>query len=622
MAGEDGYDAPGDVVDLGIPGLGPAVEAARGGFATVYRAEQAAFRRTVAVKVLDRRLDAVAAGRFDRERAAMGVLGDHPCILTVFDGGTTTTGHPYLLMPFCANGSLQDVLDRGERVPWPRALEVGVLMAGALAAAHRAGVLHRDVKPANVLLSRYGEPLLADFGIARITGGQETTSGSVTASIAHAAPEILDGRRPTERSDVYSLASTLWTLVAGGPPFASATDESVVPLIARVLTQPVPDLPADAPPELTAELRRGMAKDPGQRHEDAAAFGAALQHVQERCGVARTPLAVELGGSGEERPVEARSDSVRPTPPARQGDLPHLQTVAVGGPAGPGAPPVAAPVGGDGGLPPAGADAARPTRRRRGVMVAAIAALAIGGGLAAFVLLRSGATVVEGPPVDALAREDIVPEVELDPQVRRLDLGEPVRDTLGVGEGVAYRFEAPRGRYLRMRMTALQQQLDPLAAVFDASGAQVAYDDDSGGGEFERDALYEGFALGEGPLTVVAAPYAAQTGGDYELLVEAPDEAPLDARADGELLDGGWAAAVYTFESTAGDVAFIDVVSEDFDPILTIVGPDGREVSSDAAEGDGAAHLEGEAPLTGTYALVVTTGDGGVGTFEVELSRG
>jgi serine/threonine protein kinase len=127
-------------VDLGIPGLDQAVEIGRGGFAVVYRAVQATFRRTVAVKVLSRRTaDPASYERFIRECEAMGLLSDHPNIVTVFDAGTTSMGNPYIVMAFVPGGSLQDRLDAQGPFTWQAALPLGVKVASALASAHRLG---------------------------------------------------------------------------------------------------------------------------------------------------------------------------------------------------------------------------------------------------------------------------------------------------------------------------------------------------------------------------------------------------------------------------------------------------------------------------------------------------
>src|SRR5439155_16947327 len=110
-------------------------------------------------------------------------------------------------------------------------LSLGVKLAGGLESAHRLGVLHRDIKPENVLLSNFGEPKLADFGIAQIVGGPETRSAGLELSVLHAPPEIVDGKKASAESDIYSLASTLFTLILGRPAFLDEDDESLVRLL-------------------------------------------------------------------------------------------------------------------------------------------------------------------------------------------------------------------------------------------------------------------------------------------------------------------------------------------------------------------------------------------------------
>jgi hypothetical protein len=271
-------------VDLGIDGLEDPVVVGEGGFALVYRAHQPAFRREVAVKVLTvGELDDEAAMRFERECQAMGAVSEHPHIVTVHDAGFTATGRPYLVMAYLPGGSLQERVDREGPSGWTAATLQGVHLAGALETAHHAGIVHRDVKPGNVLLSGYGEVQLTDFGIARIAGTRETARGVVTASVAHAAPEVVDGQRPSVAADVYSLASTLHELLAGRPAFVRPGDQSVLPVLRRIGDEAPPDLrPRGVPDEVVAVLERAMAKDPAERFATAAAFGRALQAARYR----------------------------------------------------------------------------------------------------------------------------------------------------------------------------------------------------------------------------------------------------------------------------------------------------------------------------------------------------
>lgn len=154
-------------------------------------------------------------------------------------------------------------------------VRIGIKLAGALETGHRVGILHRDVKPANILLTEFGEPQLTDFGIARISGGFETVTGEVTGSPAFTAPEVLSGRVPTPASDVYSLGATLFCALTGHAAFERRSGERVVAQFVRVTTQPVPDLREQGVPDgLSSAIERSMSVDPQVRPATAAEFGS------------------------------------------------------------------------------------------------------------------------------------------------------------------------------------------------------------------------------------------------------------------------------------------------------------------------------------------------------------
>lgn len=289
-------------IDLAITGLGPAILIGSGGFADVYRARQTGLDRDVAVKVLRAPADDdVARMRFERECRAMGALSAHPNIVSVFDGGFTPDGRAYLVMEFCSGGSLYLRLRRDGVMSAVEAGDVGRKVGRALEVAHQAGVLHRDIKAANVLVTSYGEPALADFGIARIEGAQHTATGEVTTSFAHAAPEILEGRPATARSDVFSLGSTLFELVLGRPPHARPGDEAVVALIRRATTESIQDPAALGMPEpLAGVIRRACAFNPDDRYPTAGAMVADLEGRAWSVPAAATPApATRSMGPGE-----------------------------------------------------------------------------------------------------------------------------------------------------------------------------------------------------------------------------------------------------------------------------------------------------------------------------------
>jgi serine/threonine protein kinase len=245
-----------------VPGLVNLTVLARGGHATVYRATQVSAFRDVAVKVENGTLDNERdQRRFIREARAAGRMSSHPHVVDLYDVGVTEDGHPYMIMELC-RGSYADRM-RTDPLGPDEARSVGAKIADALVSAHNEGVVHRDVKPENILITQFGEPVLADFGLAVLTEAREA---SVTLELtpAYAAPEMFNGGRAGPASDVYALCATLYALMRGRPP---RWRENLNPSLATLMdlfSERIPDLPG-APPELSALLRRGMSNDPAQR---------------------------------------------------------------------------------------------------------------------------------------------------------------------------------------------------------------------------------------------------------------------------------------------------------------------------------------------------------------------
>jgi ATP/maltotriose-dependent transcriptional regulator MalT len=225
------------------------------------------------------------------------------------------------VMPYHAKNSLEALIRRHGPLDWHETLRIGVKLAGALDAAHRAGILHRDVKPGNILLSEYGEPELTDFGIARIAGGFQTATGVITGSPAFTAPEVLEGNTPTAASDVYSLGATMFCAMTGHAAFERRSGEQVVAQFLRITSQPIPDLREQGfPAEVAAVIARAMARDPDARPVSMAALGDELREIQRSLGAAVDEMArpVELGVEGRTSPVAlsaVRGDTATPTPP-------------------------------------------------------------------------------------------------------------------------------------------------------------------------------------------------------------------------------------------------------------------------------------------------------------------
>jgi serine/threonine protein kinase len=279
-----------------VPGVRLEVQIGRGGYATVYRARQISVDRDVAVKVDDRRLiQDRDKRRFTREIVAAGAVSAHPHIVTVYDGGTTADDHPFLVMEYYTGGSYSDRIKKSGSVPPAEVLEVGIGIADALSVAHADGILHRDVKPGNILISRYGTPALADFGLAalpRAAEGFSVTMESLTPS--YAPPEAFSGADPTASMDIYSLGVTLYALLVGRAP---RSDKSgTVPPLARLLfmlNDPLPFPDIDGAEAIMPVIWRATMFDPAQRYASANALHDALLEVRSgataQAGVRPTP---------------------------------------------------------------------------------------------------------------------------------------------------------------------------------------------------------------------------------------------------------------------------------------------------------------------------------------------
>lgn len=308
----------------------------RGGMATVYRARDTALNRPVAVKAMNAELgrDPSFRRRFEREAQTVAGLG-HPHVVAVHDiGEHTDPGSdalvPYLVMEFVDGESLRERQRRGP-LGVEEALRItGEVLAG-LAASHAKGVVHRDVKPANVMLSRDGACKVMDFGIARAveeTGTHLTRTGLVLGTVPYMAPEQAMGGAVSARTDVYTVGVMLFELLSGRLPF---DDDSVPTLLYKHVHEPPPTLLAAGvvhlPPPLLAAfqsvLDRALAKSPDDRYADAAAMRAALEAAQA-AGSARTPtvraervVARAAPRPPVQAPVRSRADSRRTAPAQR-----------------------------------------------------------------------------------------------------------------------------------------------------------------------------------------------------------------------------------------------------------------------------------------------------------------
>lgn len=264
---------------ISLPGYSDFRLVAHGGEGTVYRARQDGLGRDVAVKVLDV-TDPGTVARFQRELEITVRLGrQHPHIVTVLDTGSIA-GRPCIVMEYYDLGSLHDRLTEHGPLPVAEVVAAGIAVADALAFAHGQGILHRDVKPQNILVLPTSY-VLADFGIAR--GADAGHSASLQmVSYRHAAPQMVEGHPPAAADDLWSLGSTLFTLLDGQPPFASATPEqdTMLAYLGRVQSMPPRSLlRRDVPPELIAVILRCLNKSREDRFPDAASLRAALAAI-------------------------------------------------------------------------------------------------------------------------------------------------------------------------------------------------------------------------------------------------------------------------------------------------------------------------------------------------------
>src|SRR5246127_4870136 len=278
-------DAKSIVAELAAAGFADATLIGKGGFGAVYRCVETSLDRTVAIKVLNPNHDDEDLTRFLREQRAMGRLSGHPNIVGILHVDVTDRGEPYIVMPYHARGSIFDRIRDSGPLSTRDCLRLGVKIAGALQTAHLGGILHRDVKPANILISGYGEPQLADFGIARVQGSFETSSGVITASPAYTAPEVLSGQPPNVTSDVYGLAATLFCALAGHAAYERREGDRIITQFLRISDRVRTGLDeASIPPALTSVIERAMAPEPGDRQSSAAEFGEQVQEAQKVLG--------------------------------------------------------------------------------------------------------------------------------------------------------------------------------------------------------------------------------------------------------------------------------------------------------------------------------------------------
>ncbi|MCH0566611.1 MULTISPECIES: serine/threonine-protein kinase [unclassified Streptomyces] len=294
---------PSELIGRRVAGYRIEQEIGRGGMAVVYRARDLRLDRTVALKLLAPELarNDTFRKRFVHESRTAAAI-DHPHIVPVFEAGETD-GVLYIAMRYVAGSDLRHLLDRQGPLPLATAVRIAAQVASALDAAHEHGLVHRDVKPGNILVARGTDSdhpehvYLTDFGLTKkslsLTGF--TTVGQFVGTLDYVAPEQISGRPVDGRCDVYGLACVVHETLAGRPPFRR--DDDMALLWAHQYDEPPPLTEAcpDLPPEVDAVFARALAKNPDDRYDSCLAFVAALRDAGTGGpGAGHAPTEVDL----------------------------------------------------------------------------------------------------------------------------------------------------------------------------------------------------------------------------------------------------------------------------------------------------------------------------------------
>ena len=288
----------------------------RGGMAEVRRGTDVRLGRTVAVKRLrtDLASDATFQARFRREAQSAASL-NHPAIVSVYDTGEemstdgTDVAQPYIVMEYVAGRTLRDILREGRKILPERALEITAGVLGALDYSHRMGIIHRDIKPGNVMLTPSGDVKVMDFGIARAVSDAQSTmtqTAAVVGTAQYLSPEQARGDTVDARSDVYSTGCLLYELLTGRPPFQGESPVSVAYQHVRE-TAPVPSaIDPDIPPELDALVMKSLAKGLDDRYQSAADMKADIdRYLAGRPVKAAAPVPVPAAAETSVIPAAA-----------------------------------------------------------------------------------------------------------------------------------------------------------------------------------------------------------------------------------------------------------------------------------------------------------------------------
>src|SRR3954449_7124900 len=273
----------------------------RGGMAEVRKGTDIRLGRTVAVKRLrtDLASDATFQARFRREAQSAASL-NHPAIVSVYDTGEelstdgSNVSQPYIVMEYVAGRTLRDIIREGRKILPERALEITSGVLAALDYSHRAGIIHRDIKPGNVMLTPSGDVKVMDFGIARAVSDASNTmtqTAAVVGTAQYLSPEQARGETVDSRSDVYSTGCQLYELLTGRPPFVGDSPVSVAYQHVREQAPPPSSLDEDLTPEIDAIVMKSLAKNVADRYPSAAAMRADIDRYLAGKPVQAPPVA-------------------------------------------------------------------------------------------------------------------------------------------------------------------------------------------------------------------------------------------------------------------------------------------------------------------------------------------
>ncbi len=316
----------------------------QGGMAFVYKAYDTHLERNIAIKVIRRgafpeEQQKKILQRFHREAISMAKLS-HSSIVKVLDNGDFE-GSPYLVMDYLPGGTLKDRI--GQPIPWRDAVQLLLPIARGLSYAHQLGIIHRDVKPANILFTASGEPVLSDFGIAKLLETEEgqtlTDSGVGIGTPEYMAPEQGKGEKIDARADIYALGIVLYEMVTGKKPFTADTPmKTVIKHITEPLQRPTKYVPS-LPLGVESVLIKALAKEPAERYPNMAVFAAALEHLLATSGAAMEETAstiIQAPDDDGDATVDQLGESAQrtytiPPPPAPKRNFGWVIAVVVAG---------------------------------------------------------------------------------------------------------------------------------------------------------------------------------------------------------------------------------------------------------------------------------------------------